>query len=183
MRVGPPPRLHTLLGADAWSRQWGRPRKGARARMAPPAADATTSFGASRRCGFGGARTYRVRSTASMTVWLATAISFGVLQRGASRSPRDAEGGDSGSDGTHERNIETLADPTGRPRLLPQYFGVLPKYRSVGYGRDLWRAAMHWGHQHNAAYQLLQTQVSGAADRPCVAEGLTSLGFVNQKDA
>lgn len=79
--------------------------------------------------------------------------------------------------------METMTDPTGRPRLLPQYFGVLPQYRGIGYGRDLWRAAMHWGHQHSAAYQLLQTEVGGAADRLCVAEGLTSLGFVNHQDA
>lgn len=46
----------------------------------------------------------------------------------------------------------------------------------------LWRAAMRWGHQHSAAYQLLQTEVGGASDRLCAAEGLTSLGFVNQKD-
>ncbi|MFI1032368.1 GNAT family N-acetyltransferase [Streptomyces sp. NPDC020951] len=78
--------------------------------------------------------------------------------------------------------METMTDPTGRARLLPQYFGVLPQYRGVGYGRALWRAAMHWGHQHSAAYQLLQTEVGGASDRLCASEGLTSLGFVNQRD-
>jgi len=79
--------------------------------------------------------------------------------------------------------METMSDASGRARLLPQYFGVLPQYRGVGYGRALWRAAMHWGHQHGAAYQLLQTEVGGASDRLCAAEGLTSLGFVNQRDA
>ncbi|MEU0820361.1 GNAT family N-acetyltransferase [Streptomyces mirabilis] len=78
--------------------------------------------------------------------------------------------------------METRTDAAGRARLLPQYFGVLPQYRGVGYGRALWRAAMHWGHQHGAAYQLLQTEVGGASDRLCAAEGLTSLGFVNQRD-
>lgn len=79
--------------------------------------------------------------------------------------------------------METMADATGSARLLPQYFAVLPQYRGHGYGRALWRAAMHWGHQHSAAYQLLQTEVDGASDRLCQAEGLTSLGFVNQRDA
>ncbi|MFZ3599415.1 GNAT family N-acetyltransferase [Streptomyces sp. BH104] len=78
--------------------------------------------------------------------------------------------------------METMTDPSGDLRLLPQYFGVLPQYRGHGYGRSLWRAAMHWGHQHGAAYQLLQTEVGGASDRLCAAEGLRSLGFVNQRD-
>ncbi|MCX4530837.1 GNAT family N-acetyltransferase [Streptomyces sp. NBC_00841] len=78
--------------------------------------------------------------------------------------------------------METMTDPSGDARLLPQYFGVLPQHRGHGYGRALWRAAMHWGHQHGAAYQLLQTEVGGASDRLCATEGLTSLGFVNQKD-
>lgn len=77
--------------------------------------------------------------------------------------------------------METLADASGAMRLLPQYFGVLPRYRGHGYGRALWRAAMHWGRQHGAAYQLLQTEVGGASDRLCAAEGLASLGYVNQK--
>jgi len=79
--------------------------------------------------------------------------------------------------------METMADAIGAARLLPQYFGVLPQYRGHGYGRALWRAAMHWGHRHSAAYQLLQTEVGGASDRLCTTEGLTSLGFVHQKDA
>ncbi|MFD9433751.1 GNAT family N-acetyltransferase [Streptomyces sp. NPDC060002] len=79
--------------------------------------------------------------------------------------------------------METMADPTGQARLLPQYFGVLPHCRGFGYGRSLWRAAMHWGYHHGAAYQLLQTEVGGASDGLCASEGLTSLGFVNQRDA
>lgn len=59
---------------------------------------------------------------------------------------------------------------------------MLPQFRCCGYGRALWRAAMRWGHQHGAAYQLLQTEVGGASDRLCEAEELTSLGFVNQRD-
>ncbi|MGD6741851.1 GNAT family N-acetyltransferase [Streptomyces sp. BH106] len=76
--------------------------------------------------------------------------------------------------------METMADATGALRLLPQYFGVLPQYRGHGYGRALWRAAMQWGHQQGAEYQLLQTEVGGASDRLCITEGLQSLGFVNQ---
>ncbi|MGW6902580.1 GNAT family N-acetyltransferase [Streptomyces sp. NPDC054919] len=78
--------------------------------------------------------------------------------------------------------METMTDPSGAARLLPQYFGVLPQHRGHGHGRALWRAAMHWGHRHGAAYQLLQTEAGGASDRLCTAEGLTSLGFVNQTD-
>ncbi|MFJ1656184.1 GNAT family N-acetyltransferase [Streptomyces sp. NPDC088337] len=58
--------------------------------------------------------------------------------------------------------METMADVGGAARLLPQYFGVLPRYRGHGYGRAMWRAAMHWGHHHSAAYQLLRTEVGGA---------------------
>ncbi|MEV5879425.1 GNAT family N-acetyltransferase [Streptomyces sp. NPDC052101] len=74
--------------------------------------------------------------------------------------------------------MDTMADADGRTQLLPQYFGVLTETRGRGYGRALWRAAMHWGREHGAAYQLLQTEVGGASDRLCTAEGLTSLGFV-----
>lgn len=78
--------------------------------------------------------------------------------------------------------METMLDGVGRVRLLPQYFGVLPEHRGRGYGRALWRAAMRWGHERGAAYQLLQTEVGGASDRLCAAEGLTSLGYVQQRD-
>ena len=37
---------------------------------------------------------------------------------------------------------------------------------------------MHRGQQHDAAYQLLQTEVDGASDRLCRSEGLTDLGLV-----
>ncbi|MFE8938897.1 GNAT family N-acetyltransferase [Streptomyces sp. NPDC007872] len=73
--------------------------------------------------------------------------------------------------------MEVLPDAIGRPRLMPQYFAVLPEVRGQGLGRVLWRAAMHWGQSHGAAYQLLQTEVDGPSDRLCQAEGLTSLGF------
>jgi GNAT superfamily N-acetyltransferase len=74
--------------------------------------------------------------------------------------------------------MEIMPDSRGAAQLLPQYFGVLPEYRGHGLGRSLWRAAMHWGQQYQAAYQLLQTQVGGASDRLCQSEGLTDLGLV-----
>jgi GNAT superfamily N-acetyltransferase len=58
-------------------------------------------------------------------------------------------------------------------------FWHLPEYRGLSLGRLLWRAAMHWGQQHHAAYQLLQTQVGGASDRLWRSEGLTDLGLVS----
>ncbi|MGX5186178.1 GNAT family N-acetyltransferase [Streptomyces avermitilis] len=79
--------------------------------------------------------------------------------------------------------METMADATGAVRLLPQYFGVLPELRGRDHGRNLWRAAMHWGRDHGADYQLLQTEVGGASDRLCTAEGLLSLGVVHQAEA
>ncbi|MER8104716.1 GNAT family N-acetyltransferase [Kitasatospora sp. NPDC094016] len=78
--------------------------------------------------------------------------------------------------------METMADPIGRVRLLPQYFGVLPEYRGLGLGRQLWRAAMHWGRAHGADYQLLQTAVGGASDHLCQSEGLADLGVVCVSD-
>lgn len=74
--------------------------------------------------------------------------------------------------------MEIAPDSLGAARLLPQYFGVLTEYRGLGHGRALWRAAMHWGQQHGAAYQLLQTEAGGVSDRLCRAEGLTDLGLV-----
>lgn len=74
--------------------------------------------------------------------------------------------------------MEIMPDSRGAARLLPQYFGVLPGYRGFGLGRCLWRAAMRWGQQHQAAYQVLQTEVGGASDRLCRSEGLTDLGLV-----
>jgi GNAT superfamily N-acetyltransferase len=74
--------------------------------------------------------------------------------------------------------MEIMPDSLGAARLLPQYFGVLPRYRGLGLGRSLWRAAMRWGQQHHAAYQLLQTETGGASDRLCQSEGLTDLGLV-----
>jgi len=74
--------------------------------------------------------------------------------------------------------METMLDNLGISQLLPQYFGVLPDYRGLGFGRALWRTAMQWGQQHQAAYQLLQTEVNGPSDRLCQSEGLTDLGLV-----
>ena len=74
--------------------------------------------------------------------------------------------------------MEIMPDSSGTARLLPQYFGVLPEYRGLGLGRSLWQAAMQWGQQHKAAYQLLQTEAGGASDRLCQSEGLADLGLV-----
>ncbi|MGP3969064.1 GNAT family N-acetyltransferase [Streptomyces sp. 6N223] len=73
--------------------------------------------------------------------------------------------------------MEIRPDAIGTRQLMPQYFGVLAKHRGAGLGRLLWRAAMHWGQTHGAAYQLLQTEVDGPSDRLCRSEGLASLGF------
>ncbi|WP_323138634.1 GNAT family N-acetyltransferase [Streptomyces sp. NBC_01571] len=79
--------------------------------------------------------------------------------------------------------METMPDATGTVRLLPQYFGVLPQHRGRGYGRALWRAAMNWGHEHDAAYQILQTTVGSPSDWLCAGEGLASLGVILQTEA
>jgi GNAT superfamily N-acetyltransferase len=74
--------------------------------------------------------------------------------------------------------MEIRPDAIGQPQLMPQYFGVLPEFRGRGLGRALWRGATSWGQDHGAVYQLLQTEVGGASDTLCQAEGLKSLGFV-----
>lgn len=79
--------------------------------------------------------------------------------------------------------METCLDAAGARQLLPQYFAVVPRHRGEGLGRALWRAAMCWGQQHGAAYQLLQTRVGGASDRLCQAEGLVAAGFVHTLSA
>jgi hypothetical protein len=71
-----------------------------------------------------------------------------------------------------------MPDSRGAAQLLPQYFGVLLGDRGLGLGRSLWQAAMWWGHDHQAAYPLLRTEVGGASDRLCQSEGLTDLGLV-----
>lgn len=73
--------------------------------------------------------------------------------------------------------MEVGPDAIGRAQLMPQYLAVLPDARGQGLGRLLWRAAMHWGRCHGAAYQLLQTEVGGSSDQLCLSEGLISLGF------
>ncbi|MFE0421385.1 GNAT family N-acetyltransferase [Streptomyces sp. NPDC058953] len=79
--------------------------------------------------------------------------------------------------------MDVRPDAIGRPQLMPQYFAVLPEARGRGLGRVLWRAAMHWGQSHGAAYQLLQTEVDGSSDRLCQSEELASLGFTHTTSA
>lgn len=78
--------------------------------------------------------------------------------------------------------MRTLPNSLGVSRLLPQYFTVLTEHRGNGYGRSLWNAAMTWGHQHGAAYQLLQTEIGGVSDQLCQSEGLTSLGILHTQN-
>ncbi|MFD9580637.1 GNAT family N-acetyltransferase [Streptomyces griseus] len=77
--------------------------------------------------------------------------------------------------------MEIGPDPAGVAQLMPQYFAVHPDARGRGLGRHLWRAAMHWGQMHGAAYQLLQTEVGGFSDHLCRGEGLTTLGFLHAR--
>jgi GNAT superfamily N-acetyltransferase len=74
--------------------------------------------------------------------------------------------------------MEIMSDSTGAARLLPQYFGVLPGWRGRGHGRALWRAAMQWGRQNGAAFQVVQTEVGGASEHICRTEGLRFLGLI-----
>nr|CTQ97461.1 hypothetical protein [Kibdelosporangium sp. MJ126-NF4] len=73
--------------------------------------------------------------------------------------------------------LATMTDRQGAAVMLPQYFGVLPAHRGRGHGRTLWRHAVAWGEQHQAAYQLLQTATDGPSDQLFCSEGLTTLGF------
>lgn len=73
--------------------------------------------------------------------------------------------------------MEVRPDAIRRSQLMPQYFAVLPNARGQCLGRLLWKAAMHSGQCHGAAYQLLQTEVGRHSDKLCLSEGLISLGF------
>jgi GNAT superfamily N-acetyltransferase len=75
--------------------------------------------------------------------------------------------------------LEVISDASGAAQLLPAYLGVLAAHRHRGHGRALWRAAMKWGIEHGAVYQVLQTAVDGSSDRLGRSEGLRSLGLVS----
>jgi hypothetical protein len=69
-----------------------------------------------------------------------------------------------------------MPDSSGITRLLPQYFGVLrvPRPRP----RPFPLAGRHaLGQHHQAADQILRTEVGGASDRLCQSEELTDLGL------
>jgi hypothetical protein len=42
---------------------------------------------------------------------------------------------------------------------------------------------MRWGAANGAVYQLPQTQIGGASEQLCIAEGLDTLGFVISRPA
>ncbi|MEU4523443.1 GNAT family N-acetyltransferase [Amycolatopsis sp. NPDC024027] len=73
--------------------------------------------------------------------------------------------------------LAVMADRDGAQVLLPQYFGVAPSYRGHGHGRSLWRAAVAWGTEHGARYQVLQAATGGSSEALFCTEGLTTLGF------
>ncbi|MDQ7802654.1 GNAT family N-acetyltransferase [Amycolatopsis sp. A133] len=73
--------------------------------------------------------------------------------------------------------LAVMPDRDGAPVLLPQYFGVASGHRGRGHGRALWLAAMAWGAQHGARYQLLQAAAGGPSESLFCSEGLTTLGF------
>jgi GNAT superfamily N-acetyltransferase len=74
--------------------------------------------------------------------------------------------------------LGTLLDVAGTRMQLPRYFAVHPRYQRKGHGRALWRAAMAWGSEHGAQYQVLQAGSGSAAERLYIAECLSTLGFV-----
>lgn len=76
--------------------------------------------------------------------------------------------------------MRTDTDASGAIHLLPQYFAVAPQHRRHGAGGALWRAAQRWGHQTNAAYQLLQATTSSAARRLYARHGARPLGGVSR---
>ena len=41
---------------------------------------------------------------------------------------------------------------------------------------------MHWGQQHQAAYQLLQTEAGGASDRLCPCTLVSALAWLEAYD-
>ncbi|GLY33434.1 hypothetical protein Kisp02_67990 [Kineosporia sp. NBRC 101731] len=79
--------------------------------------------------------------------------------------------------------LQIRADARGRPRLLPQYLGVLPEARGHGFGEDLRHAVTAWARQHGAEYELLQTVLGGPADRLHARLGARRLGTRHHQPA
>jgi len=73
--------------------------------------------------------------------------------------------------------LSTITDPLGGRQQPPQYFAVLPEYRSQGHGRALWRASMTWGTANDASYKLVQAATGSPAEKLYLSEGLTTLDF------
>jgi GNAT superfamily N-acetyltransferase len=78
--------------------------------------------------------------------------------------------------------MSTLLDSTGMRMQPPQYFAVHPHYRRRGHGRALWRAAMAWGADNGAKYQVLQAAAGSASELLYMSEGLSTLGFVCSRE-
>lgn len=74
--------------------------------------------------------------------------------------------------------LGTLLDATGTRIQLPQYFAVHPHYRRRGHGAALWRAAMAWGAENGATYQVLQAASGSVSELFYRSEGLSTLGFL-----
>jgi GNAT superfamily N-acetyltransferase len=59
--------------------------------------------------------------------------------------------------------IDVAYDAWGDKWLLPPYFGVRKKFRSLGYGEKLWKTAMNAARREGALYTLVQNQPGSPA--------------------
>lgn len=124
------------------------PTEPASSRSSPPASPTRTSRGpasSSRTSPPAPAPrpTSRCRSTSSSPTPRGSPTSRNRWRPTASRSstagcwPGQSARSSASSTGTTGGPMETMPGAAGRLRLLPQYFGVLPTHRGLGYGRAL----------------------------------------------